>query len=460
MPSVRKNFAATLYSLLTTSGGQLLLVPIFLACWGAQRYGWWLVLYTIPAYFTFSDAGMSNSLGNALTIAYQRSKFAEAQQMLNATWKFQFLSWIVVFILFVGGLFFLPMQSWLALNGMERAQFVGCSILLCFFALLSLQFGIFTAIFRAAGRFDQFVRLNSHGRVVEIVVTILVLLFGGGMIGVAIGILCVKAAIFFVCWRMHKTLLGGIKLSWQDAPWSAFRSLLPSGLAFMTAPLGMAFVNQGSTLLVNHQIGPVAVVTLNVCRQLARQYQSLMNALMTALHPELTRMYASRNLRRMRELYSTSIAIVFWTAVPALFALAFMGPVVIAFWTKSAAVVSGAIVAWCGMEAIMASLGQNAALPSYAANRPIAVCVSFLICNAIGLFAAAVLSKEGALVVIPTCFAVTNVIFTCYAFYLGVRVVEGSMSVIVRNAISPAVLWKTIRSVLRHPAVVGGVEPV
>lgn len=72
MAGVRKNLTATLYSTVSSVGGQFLLVPIYLHFWGAERYGWWLVLYAMPAWFTFLDAGISNSLGNALTIAYQR----------------------------------------------------------------------------------------------------------------------------------------------------------------------------------------------------------------------------------------------------------------------------------------------------------------------------------------------------------------------------------------------------
>jgi O-antigen/teichoic acid export membrane protein len=287
-------------------------------------------------------------------------------------------------------------------------------------------------------------------------VTIAILMLGGGLVGVATGLLLVKATVFAACWRVQHSLLGGIRLGWRDAPWSAFRALLPSGLAFMAAPFGMALVNQGSIILVNHEIGPVAVVTLNVCRQLARLYLNVINALFVALQPELTRLYANRDLQGMRGLYSKSIAAVLWTALPALFVLGIFGPAAITLWTRAAVVAGAGIVIWAGLEAILASLGQNAALPAYSANRPIAVCVSFLICNAAGLTVAAALMGAHGLIVIPASFAVANLVFAGHAFYLGARVVESPMAGIAREAASPVALWQTIQLALRRTPAVSG----
>ncbi len=91
MASVKLNFASTLYANAANIGGQLLLVPVYLRFWGTERYGWWLTAFAIPACFTFIDCGIGNSLGNSLTMAYERKEFKSAQQMLNSAWKYQFM---------------------------------------------------------------------------------------------------------------------------------------------------------------------------------------------------------------------------------------------------------------------------------------------------------------------------------------------------------------------------------
>ena len=136
----------------------------------------------------------------------------------------------------------------------------------------------------------------------------------------------------------------------------------------------------------------------------------------------------------MRGLYAKSIAAVFWTALPALLLLGLLGPTAISLWTSSAVTVGAAIVVACGLEAVLGSLGQNAALPAYAANRPIMVCVSFLLCNTAALAVAATL------------------VFAGHAFYLGARVVDCPMINIAREAVSPAAFWQTVCLALRRTA--------
>lgn len=199
-------------------GGQFLLVPIYLHFWGAERYGWWLVLYAVPACFTFLDAGISNSLGNALTIAYQRKDLRKAQQMLNAVWKYQTLGLSIGFVLFAVAVLCLPMRQWLALENIGAIDFTIASLVLCFYTLLSIQLGVFTAIFRAAGRFDQFVRWNTHARWVEVAVSILALACGAGIVGVAVTVLLVRCVLLAGYWVSGRRVLPELKMTWSDAP--------------------------------------------------------------------------------------------------------------------------------------------------------------------------------------------------------------------------------------------------
>jgi O-antigen/teichoic acid export membrane protein len=442
MAGVRKNLAATLYSTATSIGGQIVLVPIYLHFWGAERYGWWLVLYAIPASFTFLDAGISNSLGNALTIAYHRKEIRQAQRMLNAVWKYQTLGLGIGFAVFATGILTLPVRRWLALERLGATEFVIASLVLCAYALLSIQLGVFTAIFRAAGRFDQFVRWNAHARWVEVGANAFALAYGSGIIGAAATLLSVRATFLALYWLCGRNLLPELKMTWSDAPWIEFRTLLATGLAFMALPAGMGILNQGSAILLNHQLGPIAVVALSVSRQLARLYLNIINALFVALHPELTSAYAGGDRERLRSLYAAGLGVVAWTAAPAVLALVIAGPFVIDVWTKSAVVVGHMLMMACGAEAVVAVLGNNAALPAYASNRHVAACTSFLLCTAAGFLPATLLVNAGGVTVVPASFAATGIIFAVHAFFASSAIVEARPRDIFWLSINPAVLLR------------------
>lgn len=440
MAGVRKNLMAALYSTGANIGGQLLLVPVYLHFWGAERYGWWLVLYAVPACFTFLDAGIGNSLGNALTIAYQRKELRQAQRMLNAVWKYQTLGLCIGFVLFAAAVLFLPVRRWLALERLGVFEFAIASLVLCFYTLLSIQLGVFTAIFRAAGRFDQFVRWNTHARLVEVGASILVLACGAGIVGAALALMFVRGALLAGYWLWGRRVLPELKITWSDAPWCEFRKLLTMGIAFIMLPAGAGIVNQGSAILLNHQLGPLAVVALSVCRQLARLYLNLINALFIALHPELTSAYAVDDRGRLRSLYAAGLGVVAWTAVPAVLAMVLAGPLVIGLWTKSAVVVGRMLMMACGVEVVVTALGQNAALPAYASNRHVAVCASYLFCTVAGFLPAVLLVNVVGAVAVPASFAVMALVFAGHAFFVSLAVVRATPGEIFQLSINPALL--------------------
>ncbi len=440
MAGVRKNLAATLYSNAAKIGGQLLLVPVYLHFWGPERYGWWLVLYAIPACFSFLDAGISNSLGNTLTMAYQRKELGQAQRMLNAVWKYQTLGLCAGFVLFAAAVLFCPMRRWLALERLGAFEFAAASLVLCLYTLLSIQLGVFTAIFRAAGRFDQFVRWNAHARLVEVAASILVLGCGAGIAGVALALLLVRGFLLAGYWRWGRKVLPELKMIWSDAPWSEFRKLLATGIAFMAFPASGGIINQGSAILLNRQLGPVAVVALSVCRQLARLYLNLITALFVALQPELTSAYAAGDRARLRLLYAAGLGVVLWTAAPAVLTMVLAGPFVISLWTKTAVVAGPLLMMACGVEAVVTVLGLNAALPAYASNRHVAVCASLLFCTVAGFLPAVLLAGRAGVAAVPASFAATAMVFAAHAFLASSAVVEAAPGEIFRLSLNPALL--------------------
>jgi O-antigen/teichoic acid export membrane protein len=440
MAGVRKNLTASLYATATSVGGQLLLVPVYLHFWGTERYGWWLVLYAIPACFTFLDAGIANSLGNALTIAYQRKEFPQAQRMLNAVWKYQTLGLSIGLILFGAAVIFLPVRGWLALERVGASEFAIASLVLCLYALLSIQLGLFTAVYRAAGRFDQFVRWNAHARLVEVGATILALAFGAGIVGAAVALVTVRLTLLAGYWLWGGKVLPELTMTWSDAPWGEFMKLLSPGVAFMVLPAGVGIVNQGSAILLNHQLGPFAVVALSVSRQLARLYLNLIYALFVALHPEVTSAYATDDGDRLRSLYAAGLGVVAWTAAPAVLTMVLAGPIVVELWTKSAVLVGPVLMLACALEAVVAVLGLNAALPAYASNRHIAVCTSYLLCTVGGFLPAVLLVNWIGAAAVPASFAATGMLFAAHALVAGSAVVRVAPAEIVRLAVNPALM--------------------
>ena len=86
-----KGFGANLLGKFWIAAVQLLLVPVLISAWGADGYGAWLMLTTIPLYILLTDFGMGNALAVELTRAIPRKDEPMARRALQSVWVFMCL---------------------------------------------------------------------------------------------------------------------------------------------------------------------------------------------------------------------------------------------------------------------------------------------------------------------------------------------------------------------------------
>jgi hypothetical protein len=98
----------------------------------------------------------------------------------------------------------------------------------------------------------------------------------------------------------------------------------------------------------------------------------------------------------------------------------------------------------CAIEAAASALGQNAALPAYASNRHIGVCISFLVCTVAGFIPAAFFVHAGGPAIVPLSFAATTMAFAAHGVLVSAVVVGSVPSQVLRLATSPAFLIKLL----------------
>ena len=62
---------------------QLLLIPFFLAAWGAAYYGEWITLSIIPTVLTFTNFGFGSAVSNSFVLAYTGGNKQKAADILT-----------------------------------------------------------------------------------------------------------------------------------------------------------------------------------------------------------------------------------------------------------------------------------------------------------------------------------------------------------------------------------------
>ena len=433
MSNLRLNLSASSYSVAVYFLGQMALTPLLLWLWGRETYAHWLVLSTIPAYFGFSDAGIANSFGNALAMAVEQRRWDEAGRMVRSVWLWQFLLWGAVFGAFLALLAFLPVRSWLALSAVSPVTFTTTAILLAIYALWSLQNGYYMAVFRAGGAFARFVRVSGHIRIGEVVALAAAIAAGGGLVAAAAAMVVVRLAFTVWCHLQQSRLLPEVEVKRGPAAWGEFTALLPAGLGFLGFPVGNALINQGTTVLVNHLGGPVAVVALNVGRQVARVFLQGVSVLFQSIHPEISVAFARHDFARMARLQAKALTPILWGAPVFCLGLAIAGPWAIGLWTHQQVILSRGAAAAFGLEACMAGLGNAAMLLGWATSRHLGLCISYLLTQSAALILSWVFYPAFGVIGIPLTFAGATMLHAAYGLSTGARVARTSSWSVLRE---------------------------
>lgn len=425
MSSLRKNLSASTYSTVAYLGGQLALTSVLLHFWSKETYAQWLILFTIPAYFALSDAGIANSFGNALAIAVEQKRSDDAVRMARAVWFWQIVFWAVVFAALLLGLAVLPLRTWMAVPEMSFPTFATVSVILALYALGSLFGGYYTALFRAGGEYARLVRLLGHLRVVEVVAHGTVAIAGGGLVAAAATLLATRVAFYAWCHSQRERLLPGVTRS-GSRNWSEFRALLPSGLGFMAFPIGNALINQGAAILLKHLAGPGAVVVLNTGRQVARLFLNGVGILFQSIHPELSVAYAKGDLGRVARLQAQALTPVLWASPLFIGGMALAAPWAIARWTHGEVIVGAGLAAALAFESCAAGFGNAAMLAGWAINRLRELWVSYLVTQTAALVVAGVVYPQFGLTGLLLAFAGGSLVHGAVALWVAGRTAEVS----------------------------------
>lgn len=403
--------------------GQIALIPLFLHSWGDVRYGEWLVVFSVPLYFSLSDVGINNALGNALTLAVSGGSQDKASRMVSSAWRGQLLLGAALLVAAAAAVWALPLRALLGIEAMAVDEFRAALLALSVYVLLVVQTGVLSSVFRAARQYDRYQWILGHTRAVEIGATVVVLWLAQGLVVLAAALAAVRLG--GLCWTLAaaRRALPSCRLAWSLGSWAEYRSLLPDGAAFFAFPVSNAIANQGTILVVQHLGGPVAVVLVSVCRQLARLFSQGVSLLLGSLHPELTSAYAAGDFARMRRMQAQVVSFAFWAAWPFLAGVAVAGPWVLELWTGSMQAGRGDLVLFA-LEAVIVAVGSLVTLSAWSVSRVRGLAFAYLAAQGLALALAAALYPQLGVVAVAVGFAGTNLVYAIYGAVVNAAVLQ------------------------------------
>lgn len=341
---LRKGIASEVFANLTRVIVQVGGVPLFLAFWGNEGYGEWLLLTAILGYLRLSSVGFGQATRNRMAMDVSAGQRDRALGYFQSTGLlFLFIGLLVMLGVGLAALAAPALHDFLnfeilSIEGLQQAL-----LILGFVIVINLQVEVLDAGFRCEGHYGLSTFLIMLSELVIFALVVIVLLTGGGQV---MGITCYLAGSVFRFLLLRLVLrryAPWIVFGYDKASFKTIRMFTLPSLAFMAFPLGQAMGLQGTLIVIGAVLGPPAVVVFNTVRMLSRYTVHLTVTFARIGSPEIAYAYGRGDMTLVRQVHWQVCRLGFWAAFLACGFLAIATPWILAIWTQ------GQVTPWPGV---------------------------------------------------------------------------------------------------------------
>ena len=314
--------------------GSLVLVPLFLRYWSASLYGEYVALFAAVGYLSSLDIGMQQAVVNRLTQAYARKNLEEYRSVQHTALAFYVLLAITVTLFVAGIAWLLPIPHWIGLKLTRPNIATLVIILLAAYVMWTMPMRLITATYQTMGDLARSQWIANAQQVIVVVLSALVLIFGGGMLGIAfLQVLTVGITALFVLldvrWRFPVLFpeIAGAKLS-------VLKELTHPSILFCLLLVGNLIAYQGSILLISAVMGGLAVAVLSISKAVIDVIRQGLYSISLALCPDFARMEALGEFEKLRKVHRMVVAGTGAITLALVASIWYEGPQIINMWTR------------------------------------------------------------------------------------------------------------------------------
>jgi O-antigen/teichoic acid export membrane protein len=371
-------FGASLLGPLVTTLVQLVNVPVMLRVWGAHLFGEWLLLSTIPAYLLLTDFGFASISGSDMTIRVHAGDQKGAIETFQSTAALVLLISLAICVLLIPVIFLLPIHQLLHFSSMSPGETRLTLLFLTLNCLVMLQWGVFGAVLRCAGKYALYAFIVSILRILEGVSFLVLLVWHAGPVQLSMLSLVISIAgtIWLLIIKMNQ--VAWIPMGVRHAKWGRIRELWNPALAFMAFPFGDAISLQGMTMMVGILMGPLAVAVFNPMRTLSRPVIQIAYSVKNSVWQELSAAYGQHDWALARKLHRSACQVSLLLALPCTIALIVAGPRIFAIWTHGRLVMDVPCFDFLMAVVLLNSLWNASSAVPLAANKHQGIAMAYL----------------------------------------------------------------------------------
>lgn len=321
----------------------IILVPLFLTTWGAERYGTWAALLSLVGYVSLANGGLLSYVSNE-----QRAAFA-AQQIeryrivqssaLVVSWVLCGIGAVLVVVLFV-----LPFEHWFNLQALQGNEVRLVLALLAAPVLLAIPAGIMGGTYRATGFLARGMWMNNLFFLLKFIAIFMALVLLRTEMWVALSIFGAWLIGQFAIWVDLKKNFQDFRAHFAHVSRATALALIKPSFFFLILNAATLFISEGSVLLLAATLGSATVAVYATTRTLTNLLQQMIGVFAAAVAPEITAYFAQGQATRLAQALRLMTALSLVMSSVFLGVFWFFGTELMVFWTKNTLTVDGALL--------------------------------------------------------------------------------------------------------------------
>lgn len=247
-------------------GVSLMLVPLTINYVNADRYGIWLTISSIVAWFSFFDIGLTQGLRNKFAEAKADGDDESAQVFVSTAYAILGIVFLSVWVIFLLVNPFLDWSNMLNLSETYRSELSTLVIIVFTYFCFQFVFKIISTIITADQQPAKASMIDFIGQLLSLlIIGVLVMTTSGSLINLGLAlclsplITLIAANLFFfrTKYRQYSPALSKVKFSHA-------KSLFNLGMVFFVIQIAAIIQYETANIIIARNFGPSHVTSYNI----------------------------------------------------------------------------------------------------------------------------------------------------------------------------------------------------
>ena len=328
-----KNLLSGSLSKISTIGIRLLQVPILLSALGAEEYGRWLIISSLPSWLVLANLGFGSVAGNEISMAIGAGDNNGAVKVYSTTIA---LISILAFICSILVIIIAPIIPWaniMSILPYRQGEIVYSIVLLSLSIFISFLAEAFGVRFRAAHKNHVGVLLSSIRPWVELLFLMIFMKFNKGFQFISLSIFLSTIFYLLLIWWFSRKLIRELSFSIQNVDKTIIKNIFKKGVAFQAFPLGNAMLFQGNLLVIQSFLGPIAVAAFATARTLVRSINQIFELINQVIWPELSHLIGAKKYEKASQIHRLGVISAIVVSFTLVIILSLIGVPIYTLWT-------------------------------------------------------------------------------------------------------------------------------